>query len=498
MVRLVDRRKLEASLLRDSLRDFVIRFWPVVEQEEYRHNWHVDEVCAELQQVAKRLFAGHDRERDVLLNQPPGSTKSLTASVMFPVWAWTNMPSCRSICSSYADNLALDLSRKARTIVRSEKWRDLSRYWSGTGQPIELSDDQDAKGYFVNTFGGYRYSTSTNGTVTGFHGHFIIVDDPLNPTQAVSEKELKTANDHVSQTLPSRKVSKTKAVTVLIMQRLHQNDPSAVMLARATKGGVPVRHVCLPAEFEGDGLDVVRPRRLAAQYLPDPNKPGAFLLDPVRIPRKALVDAMASLGQYGYSGQFGQRPVPLEGGMFKVERIRVDEPPVDGWLRVVRFWDKAGTKGGGAYTAGVKIGLHRTKRFWLLHCVRGQWDSGQREDVIKQYAKLDGRSVEIGVEQEPGSGGKESAENTVRNLAGYRARVVRPTGDKVMRADPFSVQVNAGNVSMAPGDWNATYVGEVQHFPNSTFKDQVDASSGGFTVLTRVVRVGGMQAVGQQ
>ena len=86
--------------------------------------------------------------------------------------------------------------------------------------------------------------------------------------------------------------------------------------------------------------------------------------------------------------------------------------------------------------------------------------------------------------KEPGSGGKESAQNTVKNLAGYDVEVVRPSGDKAIRAMPFSSQVNMDNVYMAPGEWNKEYLNELTLFPNSKYKDQVDASSGAFTLLT--------------
>ena len=122
----------------------------------------------------------------------------------------------------------------------------------------------------------------------------------------------------------------------------------------------------------------------------------------------------------------------------------------------------------------------------MLDVVRGQWDSNERERVIEQTAQLDGPKVIIGLEQEPGSGGKESAESTLRRLAGYRVRVDRPTGAKEWRADPFSSQVNGNNVSMKRGDWNAAFLEELRFFPSSTYKDQVDASSGAFNMLANV------------
>lgn len=176
--------------------------------------------------------------------------------------------------------------------------------------------------------------------------------------------------------------------------------------------------------------------------------------------------------------------------MFKVDRVEIHgEAPK--MLRTVRYWDKAGTSKGGCFTVGVKMGVDADGRFWVLDVVRDQWDSDARERTIKQTAEMDGREVKIGVETEPGSGGKESAQGTARRLAGYVVKLDRPTGDKEWRADPYSAQVNAGNVALVRGDWNEQYLQELRYFPYSTYKDQVDASSGAFAMLVRTkVQVG--------
>jgi len=114
---------------------------------------------------------------------------------------------------------------------------------------------------------------------------------------------------------------------------------------------------------------------------------------------------------------------------------------------------------------------------------RGQWSTDDRERIIRATAEADGADVVVYIEQEPGSGGKESAESTVRNLAGFACYPNSPQGDKPHRADPYSVQVNYGNVRLLRGDWNREYIEEFRYFPFSTYKDQVDASSGAFTKL---------------
>ncbi|MES1988729.1 MAG: phage terminase large subunit, partial [Pseudomonadota bacterium] len=114
----------------------------------------------------------------------------------------------------------------------------------------------------------------------------------------------------------------------------------------------------------------------------------------------------------------------------------------------------------------------------------------ERERTIKQTAMVDGVDVEQWVEQEPGSGGKESAESTIRNLAGFVAKSERPTGDKAVRAEPYAVQVEAGNIKLIAGPWNKAFIDEHKTFPVGKYKDQIDAASGGFNKIAVPVNVG--------
>jgi len=466
---------------------FVKDMWDVIIPEEPVWNWHMKIICDEMQTVAERVFKGEAKEYDLIINVPPGSSKSTICSIMFPAWVWTRMPTARTICGSYAKDLALELSRKSRDIVLSPEYQKM------TGG-MKLKQDQNTKHHFVNDKKGGRFSTSTGGAVTGFHAHIIVIDDPLNPKEAASDADLKAAHSWIGQTLSTRKVDKRVTPTILIMQRLHEDDPAGRMIEDGEAGGRKVRHINLPAEIDDENRKDVRPRYLRKLYRPDPDRPGSKLLDVVRLPRVVLEEFKSKnlLGEYGYAGQMLQRPVPFGGGLFKVDRLII-EPVMPANARFVqkcRGWDKAGTKGGGAYTAGVLVGEDVNGEFWVLDCIRDQVDTGERERKIKQTAGLDGFDIWIAVEQEPGSGGKESAENTVKNLAGYNVITVKPSGDKVVRAIPFSQQVNIGIVHVVAGEWTKEWMREHELFPNSKYKDQVDATAMAFTALTRGGRIG--------
>jgi len=418
-----------------------------------------------------------DKDESFVVNGVVVHNSSL-ASVFFPAWIWMKMPTAKFIGTSYGANLAEDLSRKSRDVIQGDLYKAC---WPD----IIIREDQNAKSYFLNTKGGFRIAVGTGG-ITGYHGHFIVVDDPINPKEAASEADLLRANIWMNETLSTRKVDKSITPTILIMQRLHQNDPTANMLENSIEG--KIKHICLPAEVSPE----IKPVECVKFY-----RDG--LLDTQRLSKDVLEEYEKRLGQYGYAGQMQQQPVPPGGGMFKIDRILVDTPPdVDDerkWIKIVRYWDKAASPGKGMYTVGVKLGQDLKKRFWLLDVRRGQWESSKREEIIKNTAIADGRHVLVAIEQEPGSGGKESAESTVRNLAGWKVIVDIPVGDKTTRADTFSVQVNNGSVRMVPAGWNLEYLDEMKYFPMSKYKDQIDASSGAFAQLTKTKKIVGSLGV---
>jgi predicted phage terminase large subunit-like protein len=161
-------------------------------------------------------------------------------------------------------------------------------------------------------------------------------------------------------------------------------------------------------------------------------------------------------------------------------------------VRVVRYWDKSGTEEAkanpkGAHTSGCRM-CELDGVFYVEDVVRGQWSAGQREKVIRQTAEADTRRVKVWAEQEPGSGGKESAENTVRNLHGFVIHVDKVTGDKFVRAEPFSAQAEAGNVKLVRGEWNEPFLRELHNadpHANRQQLDQMDSAAGAFNKLSR-------------
>ena len=105
--------KIESEACKESLFEFVKSFWSEIIPEEPVYNWHIPYLCEELQIISEWIFNRQKKEYDLIINIPPGTTKSTIVTIMFPAWLWAVDPTVRVISNSYAADLALDHSVKA-------------------------------------------------------------------------------------------------------------------------------------------------------------------------------------------------------------------------------------------------------------------------------------------------------------------------------------------------------------------------------------------------
>jgi hypothetical protein len=340
------------QILQASYYKFFQEFWDVIEPEPLVENWHIKYLCNEVQDVAERVIRRQPKLYDLVINIPPGETKSTLVTVMLHPWLWIRDPTLRIISTSYSGGLALDHAVKSRDIIKSDKYRSLFGN-------IAIKSDQDTKGYYKNVYGGDRAATSTGGTITGRHGHLIIVDDPLNPKESVSDADRATANEYIKQTLSTRKVDKAITPTILIMQRLHHEDPTHQMLQREN-----VKHICLP----GEQSDNIIPEELVEHY-------SDGLFNPKRLDHDVLQEIKDELGSYGFAGQIQQRPSPEEGGKWKQWFIPVPDAEFPSQQSLSNYgtdWDTAFTEkeensASAFVTSGMMNGnmyIHRLGAVW--------------------------------------------------------------------------------------------------------------------------------------
>jgi predicted phage terminase large subunit-like protein len=433
--------------------------WEIVEPGiDYVHGKHVDVICSKLEHVTRT------RDSKLLINIPPGCMKSLLVGVFWPAWVWGPgaWQQARWMFASYASELSTRDSLKTRAIVESEWYR---REWPA----VQLLPDENRKTRFSNTAGGWRFATSVGGPGTGEHPDFKCWDDPHTVMQADSDVQRQAALDWRDGTLATR--GKTRgAREVGVMQRVHELDLSAHVLA---KGGWD--HVMLPMRFEPDR---------ACEY--DWRTEDGELLWPELFPEYRVAELEREMGSLRAAGQLQQRPAPPGGSIFQRPWFRVF-PTAPRFSRALRYWDKAGTKDGGDYTVGALI-AERDRMWFVLDVVRGQWGFHEREQVIQTQAKVDEKNFpdyQVIVEEEGGSGGKESAARTIKMLAGFRVKADRVTGKKETRWEPWAAQLEAGNVYLIAGDWNQSFIDEHLIAPNGKHDDQIDAASGAFNMLNK-------------
>lgn len=420
------------------------------------YTWDVAHLIKIREYLAEITAGDNDR---LMVFCPPRHGKSAMTTVRYPIWRMEREPTLRVIVACYNQILANRFSRAARRIAISR---------------LELDRERKAVEEWQTTAGGVFRAVGVGGGITGQGGDLIVIDDPVQSReQAESESYRERVWEWYTDDLFTR--LEPGAAIILIQTRWHEDDLAGRILASEDAAAWKV--VNLPALAEkGD---------LLLRTLGDPLWPERFGLE-------ALAERRRVLGTYSFTALYQQRPQPIEGGMFKREWFDIINVAPAQALRV-RYWDKSASEGEGDYSAGVKIAKDSDGQFYIEDVLRGQWSPLTRERLIKQTAILDGKGTTVWVEQEPGSGGKESAQNTVRNLAGYKAYMDRVTGEKAVRAMPFSAQCEARNVKLVRGAWNAAYLDEICNFPYGAHDDQVDGSSGGFAKLAamstkRVVR----------
>jgi predicted phage terminase large subunit-like protein len=193
----------------------------------------------------------------------------------------------------------------------------------------------------------------------------------------------------------------------------------------------------------------------------------------------------------------GNWDVTLEGCKFQRGWFQIvdDHPRGRRYIRIIRYWDKAATvpkKGTDPdYTVGVKATMIDGV-FYILDVVRFRGTPQLNEATVRQTAEIDGKSVEIFMEQEPGSAGINDIDNYSRRvLPGYYFKGVKTTGSKELRANPLSSRAEQGNVNLLRAPWNKDFMDEFALFPHGPHDDIVDATSGAFSKLTEHIPLGG-------
>jgi hypothetical protein len=296
---MLDLPALEREMVRrGGLKEFQRLAWPTMRPgTPLVGGWHLDLVNEFVQAWVRGDF------QNGVINVPPRMTKSYTASVSAPCWAWTEDPWLQFLTASYRDDLSTRDAVRSRRLINSQWYKER---W---GDEFSLFYDQNRKTFYENDKGGYRLAQSVAGGSTGEGGNRIIVDDPHNVGRAESDTERSNALFWWDEEMTSRLNDQTKDGKLIIMQRLHERDLTGHVLDK----DLEYMHLCLPMEFVPDRRCVVD---LGHKVLADPRTHDRELLDPVRFPERVVRKMELEMGPYSAAGQLQQDPKPREGGMF--------------------------------------------------------------------------------------------------------------------------------------------------------------------------------------
>lgn len=444
-------------------------FWAYRQYMDHKliPGWWPMEVSNKLQQFY-RLYKAGMRPKMVVMAPPQHGKSRLLQDFMS--WIAGDDPDLRTIYASFSKDLGVRAnshlqryfdSDNFRRVFQSTRLSPLYGHTRESGRYIRTSsflEFMEAKGSFINT--------TVEGQVTGKTLDIGVVDDPLKGREEAQSPHIR---NKVWEWLMDDFFSRfdDKAAFLLTATRWHVDDPIGRFLS-VFPDTIVLRYPAIAIEDE--------PYRRKGEALFPEYKSLEFLLQR----KKAYTTA-------SWESLYQQSPIVAGGTLFPVQNFVIERQFNRRNIRKsVRFWDKAGTKDAGAYSAGVLMHLMDDGFYLIEDVVRGQWNAHTREKMIKQTAELDAvnQRTEVWLEQEPGSGGKESLERSIANLSGFIVNGDKVTGSKESRAEPYASQVQGSNVKLFRKKWNKAFISEHETFPAGRYKDQVDAAAGAFSKLT--------------
>lgn len=434
----LDRRAAEVELCRRSLADFLRAAWQVLEPSTpLVWGWNLDAVCEHLEAVTRGEI------KNLVVSVPPGTTKSIVASVVWPVWSWLNEPGLRFLTSANRTDLATDFAIASRRLIESDWFRD--RF----GDLFALTSDQNAKGKYDNDKRGRRQAVGVDGKITGSKSDILMMDDADDARKVHSEKARKAVHNYWDRSFYNRVNDHATGRRVVIAQRLHPDDLTGHILKA---GGF--EQLRIPEQFD--------PRRRYTTSIgwTDPRAAAGEWLRPGRFGPEEKAQAVVRLGVAGYKAQHDQEPEAAEGALYKEawlgRRWRWSADANGNRLVVLgerefllpAVWLTVDAAASAKTTADCTAISAWAASPWgdlvWLDCDRSRYDiPDQPPAVERMIAKWGARAV--GIEQ--ASGGQYTIQELTRRGVPVIPLVpTAKTGDKVARAVPAITLAEAGRV----------------------------------------------------
>lgn len=453
-----DEVQLDRELCKRSLYEFMQLAWDVIEPARgFTEGWHIEAICEHLEAV----FRGEIKR--LVINVPPGSTKSLSCGVFFPAWVWSQNPGKKFIFGSYSDRVSYRDGRRTLRLIQSEwyqeRWGTVYEIGKGEKSVVKLENDK----------GGFRMSTTVGGAVTGEHADIQVVDDPHKPLEVTGSMHVaKNALDRVQhwwdETMSSRMVSLDESARIIIMQRLHAADLAGVAVNRDGYD-----HLMLPMRFE--------PTRRCTTGIgfTDPRTEPEELLCPERFPLRAVETLTKELGPRGAAAQLQQNPIPAEGSILKEAYMQYYNVRPSRFQLQIQSWDCTFKEDGTSYVVGTVWGSI-DEQYYLLDRFRervGFVDTCKAiEAMTAKWPRAQYKLVEAK------ANGNAVVDALRKRISGFK--LVEPEGGKIARTHAIEPLFESGAVFLPCPDlapWIGEFVAELTGFPSMEYDDQVDSTT---------------------
>ncbi len=419
-------------------------FYEIDGSQEFKGNWHLELICDKLQQCL------NGKIKRLIINIPPRNLKSHIASITFPAYILGHSPSERIICASYAQPLANDLSRKTRQLMETGFYKQVFKTRLG---------DKNTENMFETTYNGYRFATSVDGSLTGFGGNWIILDDPIKADDAQSEVKRNNVNNWYDNTLISRLNDKVNGVIIVIMQRLHIDDLTGHLLKQ---DGWDL--LSLPAIAEYDECFELSNGKTVGRKAGEALNPALEPLDILDNQRKLM-------SNYNFSAQYQQNPIPAKGNVINFDDFGFfDCCPAR--AEIFQSWDIALKDGKDNDYSVCITAKYKDNLFYVENVQRFKLDMFLLVNKIRemhQHFRCNHLIIE------DSSISTHLLQYIQRELNLYPIKF-KPQGDKVTRANNASLFISSGRVLLQRNaTWLDDFKSEINSFPNGKHDDQVDA-----------------------
>ena len=442
------------------------------ENRPFAENWHHGYLAELVEAIRLRQL------KRTIINIPPRFLKSETFSQSMQAWFLGHDPGPRSsfVSASYSATLAERDARVTREIVEAPWYQALF-------PDTKIKPDKRTANSWETTQNACRFSTGVGGTLTGMGGDHIIVDDPIKPVDANSETIRATANEWMGETMRTRLNDQKEGTITIIMQRLHELDPTGYLLEKmANEGADQYYHVSLendpPAKSRTYSFGSFSYTRAADE-----------LLHPDRVGAEETAAIKAAMGP-NYEGQFNQRPVKMTGDFFRVNWVnflaqKPEEIRRDLVTHVYQAWDFAVTeketeKDDPDYSVCATMGVDSLGRYVLIDLWRDRVNTGELiEQMILLFDKWKPRVVwgEEGVIEKSIRPWLTRRQNELGKV--FYVQGVKPgRADKVERAQSIRAIMAAGNFYVPQSArWWPDLQNELAGFPRGRHDDMIDACS---------------------